>query len=334
MICEILCVLAGHRSALFDDEAHVVLDFVPLLHPGEVEILQSLARLAHRFVRIRTAANQFRLSYNTYIHGESSHSTSEYLSTLGNAIHDVLLEYEDLVVSTESRILKRDDELVGGQSFVPLSSIKAVFSTWEAPMAALDTLIEEIYHGTDVKGEIETPNTSGKAQLPYWPPGRLIDLLLLRAENGIQRVSHIMTKLAEALQRLCMIHLTAFMLHGSLSALQPLATMTEDETGMSIRDISSLVVQENMIPSCVTAETRESIVYVGKAVAIMASQGNAHAQLSRGMIVEFAKMLSGVLPQDGFAFDRAIGEIRKAISEFLWAHILKYKDVIEAVEFL
>ncbi|KAG8894771.1 hypothetical protein FRC01_012769, partial [Tulasnella sp. 417] len=262
----------------------------------------------------------------------------------------VLQEYEDLIMETEARVLKKDSELVGAQLFVPLSSVRAVFSVWDAPLAALDRLVSDIYKGPGGKRsagretEEASPASSSKTDLPRWSPGPLIDLLLDRAQSGVHRVAEIMSILAVAVQRLWRIHLTGFLLHGILSKSDPLAEPPQNSaTSDSQRDkppprttksLSALVLNNACIPACVTPQTRESILYVGKAVAIVKNQGYSQKQLPKEMIFEYSEAFERVLPQDGFSFDRVVAELRTTISEFLWAHVLKERDVEEAVESL
>ena len=80
---------------------------------------------------------------------------------IGSTLVDRLLkdEYEALVIDTESKILARDPAYVGGASFVPLSSIRACFSEWDAPLAALEELVDQLEERKE------------------WKPGPLIDML-------------------------------------------------------------------------------------------------------------------------------------------------------------
>ncbi|KAG9003202.1 hypothetical protein FRB94_003314 [Tulasnella sp. JGI-2019a] len=353
----VLCILAGHESSLFTPDGHITPDFLPLLHPGEVQTLETLVDLAARYARIKQAAARFKGSYQAIKSvgdangtGASSSRPLEYLSTVGAAITKILKEYETLVVDTEARVLRRDDELVGGQSFVPLSSIRAVFSVWDAPLTALDSLVIKIYTGPEdsIIRDAPSSSSSNSTNVPRWPPGRLMDLLMDRAQTGVQRISSIMKELAGAVQKLWRTQLTAFLIHGTLSSMDPLAihphrndkpaptALLADSSSSagSVQLISSLIVNEEAFPSCVSAATRDSILYVGKAVAVVRAQGQAQKQIPRSITMDHAKMLGSVLPQDRFDFDRVIAEIRRVISEFLWTHVLVEKDVEEAVESL
>ncbi|KAG9042139.1 hypothetical protein FS837_011253, partial [Tulasnella sp. UAMH 9824] len=123
MICEVLCVLAGYESSVFTEDSRIVPEFLSFLHPGEVQTLESLAGLAARYRKVKKAANHFKTLYDEHVlsggassSGGRTNAPSEYLSTLGTAMIGVLQEYEDLIMETEARVLKKDSELVGAQS--------------------------------------------------------------------------------------------------------------------------------------------------------------------------------------------------------------------------
>ncbi|KAG8930373.1 hypothetical protein FRC02_004290 [Tulasnella sp. 418] len=341
MIAEVLCVLAGHPSSIFTPSAKIVPEFRNLLHSGEIQTLESLVHVASKYRHVKDATKRLSLSFYPLLskdkqaeRSENDPRSSEYLSTMGSALNKVLVDYESLVVETEKRVLCHDAELVGTGSFVPLSSIWAVFSVWETPLSALDSLITQLYKGpgNTVGAEDSVPDD---AEFPHWPPGPLIDLLLHRANTGVNQVASIMSRLAVSVQSLWRIHLTAFVTHGSLSSIDPLATgppLSQAKTMAS--HYSAFVLSDAAIPSCISPQTRDSILYIGKAVATMKAQGQSHKQIPRQLAIAHAKKLNNVLPQDDYAFDRVIADIRTAVSEFLWTHVLMEKDVGDAVESL
>ncbi|KAF7303297.1 Gamma-tubulin RING complex protein [Mycena kentingensis (nom. inval.)] len=215
-----------------------------------------------------------------------------YTSAAVSATLSVLDEYTSLVVATEAKVLARDSNLVASGSFVPLSAIRAVFAEWEAPLAALTAVIDQL-HAED------------------WKPGPLIDLLLARANSGVQRVAEIMGRLAVAVQRVWRTQLTAFLVHGSVASSDALTTS---------------------MPSCVSEQCRESILYVGRAITtVKAAQWQK--QLPRSLATEHTKLLQDVLPADN-DFDQVIAHIRTDVSEWLWHNVLTQKDVEEAVDSL
>lgn len=291
MIAEVLLVLAGHPSSLFPADYTVNPAFTPLLHPGEQQCLESLGHIAFRYRKIKQAS------------AELARSPSRYISALCATLNQILRsEYENLVVETEAKVLKRDSSLVASGSFVPLSSIRAVFAEWDAPFAALETLMEELRSQS------------------HWKPGPLIDMLLSRAQTGVHRVASIYARLCEAVQRTWITQVQAFVIHGSITRTEPLASP----------DYSLL---EGSMPKCVSVPSQDSIAYIGRAIGTVKA-AKWEKQFPRSASVEHTKLLDTVLPQDQYEFDRVVGEIREAVSEWLWLNVLTYKDVDEAVESL
>ncbi|THH06731.1 hypothetical protein EW145_g3881 [Phellinidium pouzarii] len=291
MIAEILLVLTGHSSSLFPTDNKIHPDFVSLLHPGERQCLESLGLIAGRYRNIKAACSRL------------SQSPSRYICALCSKLNEILRdEYESLVVETEAKILNKDANYVGQGSFVPLSSIRATFAEWDSPLVALEALMA---HLEDV---------------PSWPAGMLVDLLLARSETGICRVSSVMLRLAEAVQRIWRAHLQAFLVHGSLSSNEPLAT-------------ENYVLDDKAIPACVSSSARESIIYIGRAIGTVKAL-NWHRQIPSSLSLNHARLLDTVLPQDQHEFEHVVAQIRGDISEWLWSNVLTIHDVEDAVDSL
>ncbi|RDB28962.1 Inorganic pyrophosphatase [Hypsizygus marmoreus] len=291
MIAEVLLVLAGHSSSLFPVDHTLHPSFAPLLHPGEQQCLESLGLIAFRYRKIKGACN--RLSQST------SRSICALCATLNHILRN---EYEALVVETEAKVLRRDASLVASGSFVPLSSIRATFSEWDAPLTALASLVDEL--------ESEK----------HWRPGPLIDLLLTRSHTGVHRVADILSRLSVAVQSVWRTQLTAFLVHGTVSQVDPLAS-------------EQYAILGGSIPSCVSAQSRDSIAYVGRAIGTVKA-AKWQKQLPRSLTSEHTTLLETVLPEDQHAFDLVVSQIRTNVSEWLWLNVLTQKDVEDAVESL
>ncbi|KAF8713596.1 hypothetical protein RHS03_00431, partial [Rhizoctonia solani] len=290
MLAEVLLIMSGHASSLLEPDGTIAPAFAPLLHPGEQQVLKELATLASQYRKLKQTCP---------ILGQQS----QYMSSLCAALIEILTEYEDLVVETEARILKRDSELVANATVVPLSAVKATFSIWNVQFAALCLLIDQLEAGP--------PGLDGTR----WPPGPLIDLLLQRARTGVQRVAHVINRLALAVQRVWRSHLLAFLVHGILDAADPLARVAD-----------GYKLNPECVPSCVTPQTREAIAYIGRAVAVVG------VGVPRQLAIVHARLVGRVLPQDRYAFDGAVERIKGNISEWLWTRVLTKADVIGAVE--
>ncbi|KAG2156609.1 Spc98 family-domain-containing protein [Suillus bovinus] len=288
MIAEVLLVLAGHSSSLFPTDHNLHPAFKPLLHPGEEQCLEALGHIASRYRNIKKACATL------------SRSKSRYVCALCATLNQILKdEYEKLVVDTEAKVLKRDPDLVANGSFVPLSALRATFAEWDSPLAALETLMNQL-----------------QAQ-KHWQPGPLIDMLLARSKTGVYLIADIISRLSVAVQRVWRSQLSAFLVHGSLSSSDPLAS-----------EVFTLL--DGTMPSCVSPQTRESIIYVGRAIATIKAKkwGN---QLPREQALEYANLLETVLPEDQYKFDLVVLQIRTNISEWLWLNVLTRKDVEDAV---
>ncbi|OCB86154.1 hypothetical protein A7U60_g6743 [Sanghuangporus baumii] len=291
MIAEILLVLAGHSSSLFQSGSKIHEDFLPYLHPGEQECLTALGHIALTYRNIKAASSRL------------SQSPSRYICALCSKLNEILRdEYESLVVETEAKILIKDPDYVGRGSFVPLSAIRATFAEWETPLVALESLVVQL--------EKESP----------WPAGKLIDLLLVRSETGLHRVSYIMSRLAAAVQKIWRTQLQALLVHGSLSPKEPLAN-------------ASYVLYDDAFPACVSASARDSIVYVGRAIGTVKAL-KWHRQIPSSISLSHARLIDTVFPQDQHAFEEAIAQVRANISEWLWLNVLTMPDVEDAVDSL
>jgi len=291
MISEVLLLLAGHTSSLFPAGYTLSKDIALLLHPGEKQCLESLGLIAYRYRKVKTACSTLQKS------------PSRYICALCASLSQILKEeYESLVVDTEAKVLKRDSLLVADGAFVPLSSVRAIFSAWDAPLAALSTLMDDLQSERD------------------WKAGPLIDMLVARSKTGVHRVADIFSRLSIAVQSVWRSHLTALVVHGSLSDSEPLAT----------KDYTLI---ESSFPSCISLQSLELIAYVGRAIGTIKAV-RWQKQLPRSLATEHTLMLESVLPEDQHAFDTIISQIRINVAEWLWLNVLTKKDIDEAVDSL
>lgn len=300
MIAEILLVLAGHDSSLFQGSS-INPSFSPLLHPGEQQTLEALGQIATRYRRVRSFCTSALNSKNRYI--------CTLCSTLNSTLKS---EYESLVVDTEAKILEGDGDFVGKGSFVSISFVRAIFAEWDGPLKALELFVNQL------------------DEQSQWMPGPLIDLLLERSSSGVNAISSIFSRISIAVQKLWLVDLSAFLIHGTLSSTLPLALEPSKPSSTSAL---TYVLQDGAMPSCVSTQTRESIIYVGRAVATIKAARNSK-QFPRSMAIQHAKLLDGVYPQDRRLFEQAINDVRSNVSEWLWLNVLTREDVESAVESL
>ncbi|EJU02340.1 hypothetical protein DACRYDRAFT_94683 [Dacryopinax primogenitus] len=267
--------------------------------PNGLQLSESFAPLLHpgeRSALISLASIAFLYRNVRSFARSPSHRPNEYICALASAVGAELKEYEALVVKTEESVLRKDDALVGSGSFVPMSALLAIFSGWEPPLAALSSLIAEIKAGPSEGNE------------PNWPAGKLIDLVHRRARTGYSQVADIFNRLLASLQRILLHHLNAYLLHG-------------------------IPLPADSIPSCISPETKEAIVYVGDAIAITQKEGWTQS-LPRELLSEWTSMINNASIFETQTFDTLVASIRTGVSEWLWAHVLTRDDIVNAVESL
>lgn len=298
MISEILLVLGGHRSSLFLANSQIHPAFSSDLHPGEKQCLEYLAHIGSQYHAIRAQCRTLLSS-----------SKSPYICAACATLGHILQEYEMTVVDTERRILSKDVELVSVGAFVPLSSLRAVFAEWDAPMTAMLHLVEDLK--THESFQDQEPSSSR--------PGPLLDLLMARRATGVNKISEIMSQISISVQRIWKTHLISY-LHGHASS----------ETSFACQDHT---LRQSTVPACISEVSRESIRYIGRAVGAVKAARSKH-QLPRTMELDHCLLLENVLPEDQHAFDHAITEIRSQVSNYLWLTVLTREHVVEAVDSL
>ncbi|EJD54547.1 hypothetical protein AURDEDRAFT_79521 [Auricularia subglabra TFB-10046 SS5] len=300
MLAELLLILAGHPSSLLLEDGRTVTPaLAELLHPGEKDVVEFLATIASRYRRLRQSCASL------------STRSSRYVAALCRTLSDLLArEYDTLIIDVEGRVLRRDSSMVATGSYVPLSTIKATFSKWSAPLAALNTLFDALEQDC-------APATN-----PLWYPGPLLDLLLERASTGVHLVAFVFSTLAHSVQVVWKAQLACFIIHGRSEQFASPETHVPYPTSM---------------PSCISEDSADSIAYVGRAIAVVkqqTAQWRQRLELPRHLTDEHARLLEKVLPENRHDFDAVISTIRVNVSEWLWKYVLTRKDVDETINSL
>jgi gamma-tubulin complex component 4 len=266
------------------------------LHPGEVSSLNTLGQLAFRYTYIRSWARDvqsrgreavLRATVLSTRKGKQREVGSQgdvpdvYLSTLASGVLDILNEYEILVVTTESRVLALDPALVQDDQtgYVPLSSLIATFDPWQAPLASLSQLVHKL----------SSPISNSR-----WTPGKVMEELYDRTQNGHPKIRSIYEKLLSHLYKLFLIHLQSFLLYGlSEDISTPTAPVIGLDTGSDPLSPRHRVyrLNDDLIPRSVVRGTRESILYVGRVSATLRREGRALPEEVLGTLRdEFGKL--------------------------------------------
>lgn len=342
MLAETLCLLAGHPSSLFvtteTSSSTTTLTVAPelarYLHPGEVSSLNTLADLASRYRRIKSWAGdiQRRGREAAYICSRkgkekvqpTGSTPDQYLVTLANGILVLLLEYDELIVRVESSVLSLDPTMVqDDQGFVPLSTVVATFSTWQAPMIALDNLITTITnpHGISVSSSGGTANNAASekglsGQVSVWTPAKSIQLLQTLSQTGNPQLGAIFSKLLHSLQRLFLTHLVTFVLHGiapPVSSPSAMAIATDDGADPGSNRHRVYRLNQSLIPDSIGSSARESIMYIGRVTATLRREGK---DLPQSLLRELQEELLQVSSLDsGGGLEEALSSARAAVGE-------------------
>lgn len=335
MLAELLLVLSGHPSTFFvpfsplpslPTTLTVSPSLADYLHPGEISSLNTLGQLAFRYSKIRTwssiiqrQARQTVLS--TSLKGKHKaievEEIDQYLSTLAGSILDTLKEYDILIVTTEARILTcYPGSVQDQQGYVPLSSLVAIFSSWQAPMAALAGLVDTL--------------STGK-----WTPGRLIELVHTLSQTGDPMLEGIFTSTLGGLRHLFLIHLTVFLLHGlaptSSSPSSPSIALDIGPDPLSPQH-RVYALNNDLLPPSIRRATRESILYIGRVAASLRREGRSLPKSLVDGLREEIMTVGGL--GNGGGLDEAIQSTRAELGEWLWKHILTGPQVSEVIEAL
>lgn len=174
----------------------------------------------------------------------SSVAPSAHLAALCSTLLRLLRSYEALILTTETQILGRSADFVANGAFVSLATVRAAFAQWEAPLAALDRLVDSLVRGPE--HERQTPSVTASTQGPsshdhrtapprssvQWTGGLLIDLLSQRADTGVGRVSECMCALRAAVEESWLNRLVAWVCYGDDGT----AALDERQGNSQLRD--------------------------------------------------------------------------------------------------
>lgn len=337
MLAELLALLSGRPSSLFDaspPEAPTTYIISPaytqLFHPGEVAALERLGVLAFRYAAIRrwiaqatrppppvaASSSSFRLDARRRQAGSSQNdedcAPTLYLICLYATLQDLLKEYDALVIETQAKIVRRDEQFVAHGSIVTLSSLLAHFSPWQHPMASIFSLMKTLTAGT-ADPTLEDGTSSVAAMRRDWPPGILIDLLHARRSCGFDVIATLHMHLSRAVQRAWSKNLVAFLIHG-LTSDSPESLVADAGNDPLSPGKRIYVFREGAMPSFVGPTTRESILYVGTAVATVRAQEGSK-ELPQEMRKRMADWVQRVRPEDEVEFARIIERVRAEVGE-------------------
>ena len=318
MLAEVLLVLAGHPSSFFipspaapvrSKTLVVSSELQTYLHPGEVTTLNSLAHLAWQYTSIRSWATDIQRRGRDAIYRSSTKgkgkqraettddtAPGQYLSTLASSILESLKEWDLLLVDIEAKILTLDEGWVQDpMGHVPLSTLLAALSPWQAPLAALSHLVQQL----------QTPP----------PPGRLLDLVRATADHGNPKIHEMFSKLSDNLETLFLTHLTLFVLDGfAPTASTPTSPALGIDAGSDPLSPQhrSYKLNDDLLPSNIDQRMKESLLYVGRVAATLRREGR---NLPKAMTDDVREEIMGSVGRGDDALANAVSRARAEVGE-------------------
>ena len=316
MLAEVLLVLSGHPSSFFQSSSSTPSNSSSLkvspklesyLHPGEVSTLNSLADLAHRYIKVRSWATRtqqagrdavLRQSYKGKKKETTSTPPHQYLTTLASSVLDVLKEWDTLIVELETKILEMDPGMVQDElGYVPLSVLVAAVSPWQAPMSALSVLVDQLFVGKALG------------------PGKLMKLLRDQIDNGNPMIKEVFTTLSASLDRLFLTHMCTFILDGITAPTSDpaLPSLGLDRGPDPLAPSHRLYeLNEELLPLGISSRTKESILYVGRVTATLKGKKK---ELPKDFVQGLRKQIMAVGDFDHEELDHAVARARAEVGE-------------------
>ena len=222
----------------------------------------------------------------------------------------MLEEYQSVLVWTEERVLIGDEGFVGEvEGFVPLATLLATFASWHATMASLSSLVDALQAGPQSPNPSSQPSSkaSSSQPIPIWPPGPLITLLHNQHLTSYSNLSTIYLHLSHAVQLTFLSQLLVFLLHGLPCSLA--YDSGPDPFALHRR---TYALRDGAMPDVIGKEVRESVLWVGRAVAVVRREGR---ELPREMRARLERVVRGVWIEEEREFKEAVERVRGEVGE-------------------
>ncbi|KAI8970460.1 gamma-tubulin complex component protein [Mycotypha africana] len=343
MLHELLFVLLGYPGDVFKPSpasissetatTFAIPSEFPLLHPTERASLNRLGQLGWNFYKISEAISQIREASSKH-HSKSRTSTlsdisyGSYIQAFTTSLENVLNQYRTAVLELEKEIL--DDTLGAGSNIVPLTLLTANLSRWEMTLPFLwKQLIQPII--------LSTKETAGDGNIPNYYGCRIFDLILYHLKTtGVYEIRHILQTILEDLDAVLRRQLTTWMVYGQL--IDP-----HNEFFIS----SDYKVNKELLPQHIPYSVAESILFVGKAIAIVNHQSQQqqlnsnnskqqrrweetipealqekHLRLLSALISCHSQQSSSSISHSSHTLQYVVSQIKKSTADWLFSTVL------------
>ncbi|KAI9830614.1 MAG: hypothetical protein M1819_005424 [Sarea resinae] len=326
MLHEILLALSGHPSPLLPPPGKGGLQSssatFPLLSPPEKAVLASLSRLSdlHRQLQAHTT----RIS--------SSHPSTICRAVSTAIASTQLARFQQKILDVESRLLKKDSDLVGGYEIVPLSGIVGEFDEWTRRMEWLWEMARYMLPLVDDGDKQRVQELCSGAAI--------IDKLRDEAQTGYPDIEEAALNLGKVAETAWLRQLSSWVLYGRLP------TFGKDDFFIQVEvnsGKSEFVLRSSLMPRFVTLSTASSILFIGRSLdhirtrgsTIAVSESRSLTSPELALLPKHLRFLSGLSsPISPSSLSRAIASIRLSLSQNTLQQLLPLPKILEMLSLL
>ncbi|MCJ1249769.1 hypothetical protein MMC30_006995 [Trapelia coarctata] len=323
MLHELLLALSGHKSPLLSDDKDTQ-QLGSLLCPSEDALLRSIARLGNSHIELLKEVSTITDSHSSVICRAVSRTIES----------GQLAEFQQAILKVESRILQKNAALVGAYDIVPLSSVVGAFSGWGKKMEWLKSLVLHIQpRAVDLtKKSIEDEKNIGTKR--HASGAQIIKWLRKESQTGYPDIERMAVDLIKVAERAWLRQVSAWVLYGRLPELGAgdFLIQKDSHTGSGT---DSYRVQMGLCPAFVNSLTANSILFIGKSLNYIRTQGQITPESQVGPLTGEAPLLSSHLkhlsalehPINAVSLAAAIANIRSSLSQNVLQKLLPLADI-------
>jgi hypothetical protein len=322
MLHEVLLALSGHPSPLFTDGGEPQTnELFSLLSQSEAALLKTLGRLADQHRRLRRLVRQIASAHDSII--------CRAVATSIQQAH--LARFQQRILDVESKILRKDVNVVGAYDIVPLATVTCQFDDWHRLMAWHLELACYI-QGNDGKPEGSSHTTGAM----------VINRLREEANTGFQDVECAAVSLSKVAESAWLRQLSSWVLYGKLPMHGGRDFFIMTESGPSDQG-TRFNKDRSLLPAFVTPPTAQTILFIGKSLDQVkqhikqntASTASSHAWNEGELAAAHLAHLSALpLPLQPAQLTKALSAIKLSLSQNVLQHLLPTQETLNLLECL
>ena len=325
MLHEILLSLSGHpsplltKSQLNDGSSQSAVDF-PLLSPPERALLTTVAELTNLHIKLRQNLSTIASTHESII----CRAVSVRIRSQN------LRDFQKKILEVEKAILEKDAAYVGGYGIVPLSTVVGEFAPWTRRL-------QWLWEVACFMLSKDTPHV----QAPRHRRGpELMDFLRRESYTGYSDIEEMALDLLVAADSAWLKQISSWLLWGKLPS------RSINDIFIHPRDLGAgkneFFIQEDLLPSFVSSETAESMLFIGNSINQIRSRSSSTTN-SFGMAqdpitvllpthLNYLEDLKPTISAPDFA--QTIYAIRISLSRNALAQLLPVEKVVETIDLL